>query len=176
MATHTIEVTQRDLNYVWFVKHIGHIFFAVLAATVALISFAWLNAQQTVLFVEAVLAIAFVIWCRAADQDIAGRLPSKNPIRVIRRLIWKHFKLAFGIAITAVLVFFVFGEKGKSTSPGLEHPVEFGFNIVATVLAPIFLVLLILSQTYRHQACVAAVVLYLIWLVFTTGKIIVQEY
>src|SRR5271157_4447982 len=145
MATHTIEVTQRDLNYVWFVKHIGHIFFAVLAATVALISFAYLNTQQTVLFVEAILVVAFVIWCRAADQDIAGRLPSKNPIRVIRRLIWKHFKLAFGIAIT-------------------------------TVLAPIFLVLLILSQTYRHQACVAAVVLYLIWLVFTTGKIIVQEY
>lgn len=139
-----------------------------------------LNANQVAVLVGIVAIVAFLVWCRAAHMYAANRRPSGSLVVVTRRLIWMHFKLALWMTIVLGFAMFLFSEKSKKENPGLKHPVETTFQIIATLLAPIaFGVVFFISYLYddhRVLLNLAALALYLLWLFSVTDNVVKQEY
>lgn len=139
-----------------------------------------LNTNKVAVFVGIIAIIAFLAWCRAAHMYAANRRPSGSLVVVTRRLIWMHVKLALWMTIVLGFVMFLFSEKSKKENPGLNHPVETAFQIIATLFAPIALgVVFFISYLYDDHRVVlnlGALALYLLWLLSVTDNIVKQEY
>jgi hypothetical protein len=139
-----------------------------------------LNANQVAVLVGIIAIIAFLVWCRSAHVHAANRRPSGSLVVVTRRLIWMHVKLALWMTLVLGFFMFLFSEKSKKENPGLNHPVETVFQVIATLFAPIALgVVFFISYLYDDHRVVfnlGALALYLMWLLSVTDNMVKQEY
>ncbi len=128
--------------------------------------------------------IAFLAWCRAADRTAAERPSqygdgSESIVFVIRRLIWKHVKLALYMCGGFLLA--MFSLKGASEkNEGLNQPVTSLLQVIAGLLAPIVLVVgIYFSYMYDEHKVILNLMLiavYLIWLYATAFETVCEEY
>ncbi|HXX17943.1 MAG TPA: hypothetical protein VEJ46_00935 [Candidatus Acidoferrum sp.] len=121
--------------------------------------------------------IIFLVWCRAADRKGGG---SESLVVVTRRMVWKHFKLACWMTIGLGIIMWLFGAKSRKENPGLNHPVDSVSQTVATLFAPIALILVIFARymydDHRAAFNFGLLAFYLIWLVATTWYVVGKEY